>query len=139
MRFEQLWITTDRFNVKKILKNFCFHYLQFCCYSLPKFTFSYMKKVIHFEIIANTKSRFRSQISIDFFCLLVCKHSRRLNNLKLNKLGIRKFQGLLFMLKRSFICCYMICIAVPLTNVNQKKRIFLQLLLQKLINALDSF
>ena len=94
------WKNTDKWSLtcfKSILKNSHSNYLETCS-NLPV-TFTFFLKS---SLLLNS-----------FYCLFrwqtkLCDSITK----KLEKLWMRKFQCLLFELKRSYTCCYIICMTV---------------------------
>ena len=108
IQFKNLIDITDRFDIKKY------------CKVLNSSYFS----VIGFQsLLFWNKSEYIQQVSTVFF---VSKQSLYGSiAYKLKKLWIQNFQGLFFMLKPSFVCCYTTCISLPL---NQEYILFITLL-----------
>ena len=62
----------------------------------------------------------KSSLLFNSFCCLFCLWTKLYGSitLKLEQLWMRIFQCLLFVLKRSYICYYIICMTVPLNKNN---------------------
>ena len=94
-------LISDRLPVSKVSwKILHFNYLQLCI-NLPLKIYIFL----------------RSSLFFNCFCCLFCFELRLYGSItyKLEQLWMQKFQRLLFLLKRSYICYYIICMTVPLT------------------------
>ena len=83
----------------------------------------------------------RSSLFFNCFCCLFWFELRLYGSItyKLEQLWMQKFQRLLFLLKRSYICYYIICMTVPLTLSRRRPLSYRNQSIDLLCKSMDWF
>ena len=83
----------------------------------------------------------RSSLFFNCFCCLFWFELRLYGSItyKLEQLWMQKFQRLLFLLKRSYVCYYIICMTVPLTLSRRRPLSYRNQSIDLLCKSMDWF